>query len=157
MGSFLNVYKKVASYPFGKLIFNKGIGFVSPFFGKLKPNVIDLKAAFCIVEMKDRRGLRNHIGTINAGAMCSLAELTAGMAVDAAIPSSLRWLPKGMSVSYLKKAKGTLRAKCEFNPALLKPGDVAIPLEIRNLANDTICSAEINFYISEKIKITESI
>jgi len=67
--------KKVKSYPFGKFIFNKGIGFVSPFFGKLKPDVIDLKPAFCIVEMKDRRGLRNHIGTINAGAMCSLAEL----------------------------------------------------------------------------------
>jgi acyl-coenzyme A thioesterase PaaI-like protein len=150
MGNFLSTYKKVTSYPFGKFIFNKGIGFVSPFFRKLRPNVIDLRPAFCIVEMKDRHGLRNHMGTINAGAMCSLAELTAGMAVDAAIPAHLRWLPKGMSVSYLKKAKGTLSAKCEFDTGLLQQGDVVIPLEIKDTENDNVFSAEIIFYISEK-------
>jgi acyl-coenzyme A thioesterase PaaI-like protein len=150
MGNFLSTYQKVTKYPCGKFIFNKGIGFVSPFFGKLKPNVIDLKPAFCIVAMKDRHGLRNHIGTVNAGAMCSLAELTAGMAVDAAIPARLRWLPKGMSASYVKKAKGTLRAQCEFDSKLLKQGDVVIPLEIRDTENDIVFRAKIAFYISEK-------
>jgi acyl-coenzyme A thioesterase PaaI-like protein len=148
--NLLDTYKKVTNYPFGRFFFNKGIGFVSPFFGKLKPNVVDLKPAFCVVEMKDRRGVRNHIGTINAGAMCSLAELTAGMAVDAGIPSHLRWLPKAMSVSYLKKAKGTLRAKCEFDLGLLQKGDVAIPLEINDTENDKVFTAQITFHISEK-------
>ena len=150
MANFLSSYQKVTKYPFGKFFFNKGIGFVSPFFGKLKPHVIDLKPAFCVVEIQDRHGLRNHIGTINAGAMCSLAELTAGMAVDAAIPSRFRWLPKGMSVSYVKKAKGTLRAQCEFDSKLLKQGDVVIPLKIRDKENDTVFTANITFYISEK-------
>jgi len=37
MGNFLSTYQKTTKYPFGKFIFNKGIGFVSPFFGKLRP------------------------------------------------------------------------------------------------------------------------
>ena len=139
-------------YPLGRFLFNKGIGLKSPFFGKIRPHVIDLKPAYCVVEMKDRRGIRNHIGTVNAGAMCSLAELTAGMSVDAAIPESLRWLPKAMSVSYLKKGRGTLTAKCEFDPVALEPGDVTLPLEIKDRENDIVFTAEVTFYISQKNK-----
>jgi acyl-coenzyme A thioesterase PaaI-like protein len=152
MGNFLTIYNKIKGYPFGKYIFNKGIGFRSPFFGKIRPHVIDLKPAFCVAEMKDRHGIRNHIGTVNAGAMCSLAELTAGMAVDAAMPENLRWLPKAMSVLYLKKGRGTLTAKCEFDPGLLVQGDVIIPLDIRDKENDKVFTAEITFYISQKNK-----
>jgi acyl-coenzyme A thioesterase PaaI-like protein len=152
MGSFLTIYNKVSRYPFGRVIFNKGIGLKSPFFGKIRPHVIDLKPAFSVVEIKDRRGIRNHIGTVNAGAMCSLAELTAGMAVDAAIPVNLRWLPKAMSVSYLKKGRGTLTAECEFDPVALEPGDVTLPLEIKDRENDIVFTAEVTFYISQKNK-----
>lgn len=50
----------------------------------------------------------------------------------------------------MKKGKGTLRAKCEFDPGLLQKGDVVIPLEIRDIENDNVLTAEITFYISEK-------
>lgn len=82
--------------------------------------------------------------------MCTLAELSAGLAIDSAIPKHLRWLPKGMSVSYLKKGKGTLSAKCQFDPGVLQKGDVVIPLEIKDTENDNVLRAEITFYISEK-------
>lgn len=150
MASIFEIYKKLSAFPFGRRLFNMAVGLRAPFFGKIRPNVVELKPALCIVEMKDRWGIRNHIGTINAGAMCTLAELTAGLAVDSAIPKHLRWLPKGMSVSYLKKAKGTLRAKCEFDPSLLRKGDILIPLEIKDTKNDNVFTAEITFYISER-------
>lgn len=150
MGVIFDNYRKITKYPFGHFIFNKGIGWTAPFFGKIKPNVIELEPARCVVEMKDRRGIRNHIGTVNAGALCSLAELTAGMAVDAAIPGHLRWLPKAMTVSYLEKGKGTLKGKCEFDPELLQKGDVVIPMEIINKSNHTVFKADITFYISGK-------
>ena len=138
------------SLPFGRQLFNIAVGFQAPFFGKIRPNILELVPALCIVEMKDRRGIRNHIGTINAGAMCTLAELTGGMAVDSAIPKHLRWLPKGMSVSYLKKGKGKLQATCQFEPSNLQKGDVTIPVEIKDVNNDNVFTAEIVFYISDK-------
>lgn len=53
MENFLSTYKKVANPPDGKVFFNKGVGLVSSFSGKLKANVIDLQTAFCIVEIKN--------------------------------------------------------------------------------------------------------
>ena len=43
-------------------------------------------------------------GTVN------LAELAGGLAVEASLPPSMRWIPKGMEVDYVRKAVGTMRA-----------------------------------------------
>ena len=53
--------------------------------------------------------VHNHIGTVHAIALCNLAELCAGLMTDASLPRGMRWIPKGMTVRYLKKARGTLR------------------------------------------------
>ncbi len=98
--------------------------------------------------MKDRWGVRNHIGTINAGALCSLAELTGGMALDSVIPTGMRWIPKGMTVAYIKKATGTITATSTFNPELVQNGEVIIPIDVKNQALETVFTADISFYVS---------
>jgi acyl-coenzyme A thioesterase PaaI-like protein len=112
--------------------------------------VTDLSSGLCKVEIKDRRSIRNHLGTINAGAMCTLSELTGGLAVDASIPSNFRWLPKEMTVNYTKKAKGKLIGLCSFDPNILVPGDIKMPIEIKDESGDTVLKATILFYISER-------
>jgi len=150
MIQIFEMYKKACKVPLGRYFFNKSIGIVAPFFGKIRPNVVELGPTRCVVRMKDRWGIRNHIGTVNAGAMCTLAELTGGMAVDATIPSHLRWIPKKMTVSYLKKGKGPLEAVCEFDSDLLKEGDVTVPVDIDNDSEEKVFTAEITFHISKK-------
>lgn len=150
MKSFLEIYNKLTNLPFGNYLFNKGVGFVAPFFGKIQPNIIELKPSLCVVTMKDRRGIRNHIGTVNAGAMCTLAELTAGMALDATIPPHLRWIPKKMTVNYLAKGIGRLEAVCSFEESIIQEGDIILPVVITNTKNKPILAAEITFYISRK-------
>ena len=150
MASFLDIYNRLQKLPLGGSLFNKGIGFVAPFFGKIHPNVVKLEPSLCVVQIKDRWGIRNHMGSINAGAMCTLAELTGGMALDATLSSNLRWIPKGMSVRYLARAKGRLEAVCAFDASLLKEGDVVLPISVKNLKNREVFSAEITFYISQK-------
>jgi len=152
VSSFLDSYQKITGFPGGKYLFNKLIGFKAPFFARIHPNVLELKSALSVVEMKDRRGIRNHIGSVNAGAMCTLAELSGGLALDAAIPRDLRWLPRSMTVAYLKKAGGTLMARCEFDPQIIREGDIVIPLKILDPTNDVVFTAEITFYISKKKK-----
>jgi hypothetical protein len=67
MPSFLEIYNKLTNLPFGRYLFDKDVGFVAPFFGKIHPHVIELKPSLCVVKMRDRWGIRNHIGTVNAG------------------------------------------------------------------------------------------
>lgn len=150
MATFLDSYQKITKFPGGNYLFNRLIGFRAPFFARIHPNVLELKTALSVVEMKDRHSIRNHIGSVNAGAMCTLAELSGGLALDAAIPRDLRWLPRGMTVAYLKKAKGTLTARCEFDPNIIHEGDIVIPLDVRDPVNELVFTAEIIFYISKR-------
>lgn len=50
----------------------------------------------------------NHIGTVHAIAMCNMAELAGGTMTEVTVPSTHRWIPKGMTVEYLKRQKQTL-------------------------------------------------
>ncbi len=150
MPSNLQIYRKLTTLPLGHFIFNKAVGFLAPFFGKIHPDVTELKPGLCIVQMKDRWSVRNHIGSINAGAMCTLAELTGGLTVDATLPKDLRWIPKKMTVEYLKKAKGILEATCRIDGNTIQEGDLVLPISIMNRDDKEVFHAEITFYISKK-------
>jgi acyl-coenzyme A thioesterase PaaI-like protein len=102
------------------------------------------------VDIKDRRSIRNHLGSVNAGALCTLSELTGGLAVEATLPSSLRFITKEMTVQFIKKAKGNLVGKCSVEPSVLVPGDVKVSAEIKDGTGDTVLNAVIVFYISER-------
>jgi len=146
----LSLYNKVSALPFGKYIFSKLLAFRAPYFSSINPRVKELRAGYCRVEINDRRAIRNHIGSINAGAMCTLSELTGGLALEASIPSTLRWIPKEMTVQYTKKATGSLTGICALDVDTLKAGDVRIPFEIKDASGDSVLKTEILFYISER-------
>lgn len=150
MNSTLRLFRKLSKFPLGNAIFSKGVSLRAPYFASIHPLVVDLRPGTCEVRIKDRRSIRNHFGSVHAGAMCNLSELVGGLAVDVSLPSRLRWIPKEMNVRYLKKAKGTLTGICSFDPAVLVPGDISLPLEIRDEAGNAVLQATIIFYISER-------
>ena len=65
MASFLDSYQKITGIPGGRYLFNKLIGIKAPFFARIHPNVVKLEEALSVVEIKDRRGVKNHIGSVN--------------------------------------------------------------------------------------------
>jgi acyl-coenzyme A thioesterase PaaI-like protein len=150
MNQTLSLYQRLIRFPMGKTIFTRGLTFRAPYFASIHPLVTELHPGYCSVRVKDRRSIRNHIGSIHAGAMCTLSELVGGLAVETTIPSNLRWIPREMSVEYSKKAKGTLTAICEFDPQVLIPGDIRLPLDIKDESGDVVLMATITFYISER-------
>ena len=150
MSKTLSLYKGISKFPLGNHMFAKALTFRAPYFSTIHPLITDLNPGSCRVRIDDRRSIRNHLGTIHAGAMCTLSELTGGLAVEASIPSNLRWLPKEMTVNYTKKAKGSLTGFCSFDPNILVPGDIKIPVEIKDESGDTVVKATILFYISER-------
>lgn len=150
MSGTLTLYERFTRFPFGNILSSRALAFRAPYFSTIHPHVTDLRSGYCRVEIKDRRSIRNHLGSVHAGALCTLSELTGGLAVEATLPSSLRWIPRGMTVQYLKKAKGKLVGKCSIDQSVLVPGDVKVPMEIKDGAGDTVLNAVIVFYISER-------
>ena len=150
MSNIYQQYQKLSSLPAGKFLFSKAIGFAAPFFRHIKPKVIELRPGFCQVEIADRWGIRNHLGTVNAGALCSLAELTGGIALDASLAAKYRWIPRGMTVKYLKKAQGRLTAISEFDLSAMTAGDIDVPISVKDTQQQEVFNALITFYVSEK-------
>jgi len=140
----------MSKLPFGQYIFSKVLAFRAPYFSSIKPLIKELRPGYCRVEINDRRAIRNHIGSINAGAMCTLSELTGGLAVESSISSSLRWIPKEMAVKYTKKATGKLTGICSFNLDILQAGNISIPFVIQDESGEVVLKTEILFYISER-------
>ena len=154
MASILEQYQRLAKYPAGKWLFGRLVGLSAPFFSKISPIFIDLRPAYCETQMKDKRGVRNHLGTINAGALCSMAEMTGGLALDTIVPSSMRWIPKTMTVNYIAKATGTITAVSDFDENMITSigdsADVVIPIVVSNAQGHTCFTADITFYVSHK-------
>ena len=150
MNKTLGIYNRLAKMPFGKYIVSRALTFKAPYFGTIRPLIIAAGPGLCTTEMRDRRAVHNHLGTIHAIAMCNMCELTGGLAIEFAVPAHLRWIPKQMTVHYLKKAKGKLTAHSELKEESLTPGDVSVPVEIKDNAGDVVTRAEITMYVSSR-------
>ncbi|UHQ22418.1 DUF4442 domain-containing protein [Lysobacter sp. 5GHs7-4] len=104
----LALYRKFERMPAGRWLFSRAVCLKAPYFASISPRFVSLEPGRCEATLRHRRRVTNHLGTVHAIALCNLAELTAGVMTDATIPREMRWIPKGMTVEYLKKAVGTM-------------------------------------------------
>lgn len=86
--------------------------------------------------------------------MCNLAELCGGLAIDSCIPKHLRWIPVGMSVKYLKKAKTDLNCSVVVDTSLLQEGENDVLVDIKDANQETVFTAKIQMLVSKKIVIS---
>ncbi len=151
MKSLMDVYKTLEKLPFGRIIFSKLVCLKAPYFSSIRPRFEGLKPGYCQIRMKKSRAVTNHLKSVHAIAMCNMAELAGGSMVEASIPKHMRWIPKGMTVDYLKMAKTDLTAVCELSPDLLEnPGDCPVTVLVKDLGGELVFKAEIAMYLSPK-------
>ncbi|MGH8174447.1 MAG: hotdog fold domain-containing protein [Rhodanobacteraceae bacterium] len=136
----------------GRWLFSRLICLRAPYFASIAPRIEKLEPGTCIVRIRDRRAVRNHIGTVHAIALCNMAELSAGLATDATLPDSLRWIPKGMSVRYLRKAVGAMTATAHVPaPAPSADGsELHAVVEIRDAAGEVVFDADVTMWITRR-------
>ena len=110
----LKLWIALSLLPLGKWLFSRIICFKAPYFSSISPEFEVLEPGLCKVRIKNRRSVHNHIGTVHAIAMCNMAELAGGTMTEVSLPLTRRWIPKGMTVAYLKKAETDLLATARF-------------------------------------------
>lgn len=142
------IYDQLTKLPFGKFLFSKAICFTAPYFASIKPEVKELGVGKCVIAIKKRRRVTNHLNTVHAIAMCNMAELAGGMMTDVSIPKGARWIPAGMEVKYKKKAKTDLTAISDgSNIDWSQEGTIRVPVSVIDTNGDEVFSAEIDMNV----------
>ena len=151
MADLIATFAKMSGIPFGKALFSRAVSMKAPYFKTIRPHFEELTAQRCVVSMKKRRAVHNHIGTVHAIAMCNLCEVAGGILSEVATPRSMRWIPKGMTVRYLKKAETDLTGTAEW-PGVKEgfKGDVIVPVRVRDKVGQVVMEADITMYLSPK-------
>lgn len=151
--SVLQLYNSITRKPFGHWLFSRLICFKAPYFGSIKPRMTVLEPNRAEASIAHRRSVTNHLGTVHAIALCNLAEFIAGLMTDVSIPTSMRWIPKGMTVEYLKKAVGTQHgvATPEFPPREAAEGyELPVNVVVTDPQGEAVFKARISMWVSPK-------
>lgn len=149
----LTLRDRLIRWPGGAWLFGFLVCRKAPYFASIAPRITTLRAGHGEATMRHRRAVTNHLGTVHAIALCNLAELIGGLTTDVSIPASMRWIPKGMTVDYLKKAVGTMHATATpaVQPVASEAG-YALPVDvvIRDPAGDAVFRAQIAMWVSPR-------
>lgn len=140
----------------GKKIFSMLVCRKAPYFGTIKPLFEELEPGRCVIRMKKRKAVTNHLKTVHAIAMCNIVELAGGICTDVSVPPDVRWIPGGMTVEYLSLAKTDLTGVCNIDLEKLKVWDLKknFPAEVNlyDTSGAVVMRGTINIHLSLKKK-----
>ena len=133
----------------GRWLFSRIVCFRAPYFASISPLFRKLEVGFAEVSLKKRRKVTNHIGTVHAIAMANLCEIAAGTMIEASLPFSMRWIPKGMTIQYLAKAETDITATAILPTVEYgQTQDVVIPVKVQDTAGNVVVKADITMYVT---------
>lgn len=130
------MWQKMAATPVvGKRFFSFAASMVAPYFRTIHPRLETMQPGLAVAHMPARWSVRNHIKTVHAIAACNLAEFTMGMLCEASVPTTHRWVPKGMTTNYKRISSGGLTAVAkaelpDFSTITRESGGVDFPVHI---------------------------
>jgi acyl-coenzyme A thioesterase PaaI-like protein len=117
----------------------------APYFSTIHPQFIELRPTFCKVAMPRRRSILNHLGAIHALAIGNLCELAAGMVTEVTTPATTRWIPRGMTIEYLRKAESDVVATARLDKSEWAS---AVPVSVADKNGNEVVRAVITMHIS---------
>lgn len=146
----LGMYRRAAGLPLGRQLFSAYAARKAPYFATISPVITELKPNRCEVLLRKRRRVQNHIGTVHVIAIANGLEMAMGFMAEASIPPQLRWIPKGMELTYPNKAGSNIRCTAMVSPDAWQPGDMPVAVEAFDTEGNTVVVGTINLWISEK-------
>jgi acyl-coenzyme A thioesterase PaaI-like protein len=152
MASPAQLFQRAQRFPLGDRLFSWMVTRRAPYFASIRPRFLRLEPGHCEVAMRNRRAVHNHMGTVNAIAMCALCEVAAGAMMESSVPRNLRWIPRGMTVRYLDKADTDLVVTVTLPrpPEEGETADIVLPARVRNTHGEVVMEADITMYVSPR-------
>ena len=143
MSQTLSMYQSVGPSAFSNMACQ-----MAPYFGTINPEISVLAPGRGEVKVPFRKEITNHLASVHAIALCNAAELAGGMMTEVSIPSGARWIPKGMSVEYLAKAKTSIHASADGSEIDWQTsGDKIVPVDIFDEAGVKVFTARITMNV----------
>ncbi|MCC6522658.1 MAG: DUF4442 domain-containing protein [Polyangiaceae bacterium] len=151
-GNFLrSSWDRLARLPGGKLVFSRLVGQAAPYTGTIGAVVTELRPGYARVRLADRRSVRNHLRCVHAIALANLAELTGNAALAYSLPDDARFIVAGMSIEYVKKARGVITAECDCPvPTSSERREYAVPVSMKNAAGEEVARATLRSLVGPK-------
>ncbi|MCM0607323.1 MAG: DUF4442 domain-containing protein [Xanthomonadaceae bacterium] len=142
-------WNQYSKFPGGKWLFSKMVGLMIPYTGSIKAKIETLTPGECTVVLLDRKSVRNHLNSVHAIALTNLGEFTSGLAMTSALPQGSRVILKGLSIEYLKKARGTIRGKSKVVlPAIGEKTEVPVTAELIDSSGEKVAIFKSNWQVS---------
>ncbi|MES2305153.1 MAG: hotdog fold domain-containing protein [Gemmatimonadota bacterium] len=149
VGRLLAAWQRLAPLPGGKWLFSRLLGFVAPYTGSIGARVESLEPGHVRVSLRDRRAVRQHLGSIHAVALVNLAEVTSGLAMLSAVGSGARGIVTALGIEYRKKARGTLLAESRVSPPPVhEPVDAEVTATITDASGDIVAVATVTWRLA---------
>ncbi|WNG82999.1 hotdog fold domain-containing protein [Mycobacterium sp. ITM-2016-00316] len=145
-------WQQLSNKPLGSRLFSAAAMVRVPYFASVLPHIVRMEPGYAEVQVPKWFYVYNHLHTVHAIASCNAAEVAMGMAMEATVPGTHRWIPKGMTVQYLAKATTSLRARAEFTPpdfgAITDGVEVVVPVSITDRDGTEVVHADITCWVT---------
>lgn len=142
----LALWRRCEHLPFGRALFGLLFGAMVPYSGSLGATVLALEPGHARLALRDRRAVRNHLGSVHAVALTNLGELASGLAMTTAMPPGVRGIVLRIESAYEKKARGTLVAESRvIVPDIKGDTDHEVRAEIMDASGATVATVHVHW------------
>jgi acyl-coenzyme A thioesterase PaaI-like protein len=148
----IRLYERLKPLPLGDRVFSLAYQAAAPYFLTIPARIEDVEPGRAHARMRQTPWVRNHLGTVHAIALCNLAEFVMGAVAEATVPATHRWIPRGMTVAYVDKARGTMHATAtlELSDPRLDKQEAEVDITVADDAGDTVFTAQIRIWVTAK-------